>query len=691
MNFFAAQDRARRSTLGLVLLFGIAVICLILLTNLLVLYVFAYQQSGPLATDYGAALAQFRWDTFVLVALAVIILVAGGSMFKILQLAGGGRVVAESLGGRILAQNSQDAMHRKVLNVVEEMAIASGLPVPSVYLLDEPGINAFAAGWTPGDAVIGITQGAVQYLSREELQGVIAHEFSHILNGDMRLNVRLTGVLHGILLLGLTGYYLMRSLRHMRSSRGKDGASVVAALFALALGLIVIGYVGTFFGGWIKALVSRQREYLADSSAVQFTRSREGIAGALKKIGGFHAGSQLQSPGAGEFSHGYFAQGVSTFMEPLFSTHPPLKTRILRLDPRWNGNFIAPQPLTPTTDQEHAGAAKDPQARLATAVGIAAAVRPPGEPMDGRGRALSGTGAEMAEVLAPGLSRQTPEQFPVTDALHGLEHIGKISDAQLGYARELLTAIPATLKAETQDTYGARALVYAMVVHPDADVQKRQWDLLLGQDDPGVYRKTELLTPLMATLDRRLRLPLIDLSMPALRELTRPQYDLFKSNLLALMRADNKISLSEWILQRVLLQHLDAAHGLRQRPRAKYSTLGDVKAEAEILLSLVAYAEHRGDDAAAARAFDAGGLVMGVDGLRKIAHQDMSLHNVDTAVDKLGQVKPLVKPRLLKACAACIAADGHITVDGIELLRALASSLDCPMPPVTPRPADAMG
>ena len=652
MNFFEAQDRARRSTLWLVLLFGIAVISLILLTNLLVLYVLAYQQSGFISADGASVFAQFRWNTFILVALAVVILVAGGSIFKILQLAGGGRVVAESLGGQVLTQNSQDAMHRKVLNVVEEMAIASGLPVPSVYLLDEPGINAFAAGWTSGDAVIGITQGAVTYLSREELQGVIAHEFSHILNGDMRLNVRLTGVLHGILLLGLTGYYLMRSLGHVRSSRDKDGASMGAALFALALGLTVIGYVGTFFGGWIKASVSRQREYLADSSAVQFTRSREGIAGALKKIGGFHAGSRLQNPGAGEFSHGYFAQGVSTFMTSLFATHPPLKTRILRIDPRWKGNFTTPQPLipTPAADIKNTGT-RDESARPAIAASLVAAA---------------------------------------ADALEGIERIGKISDAQLGYAHELLMAIPAALKAETQDTYGVRALIYAMVVHADSEIQKRQWDLLLGQDDPGVYRKTELLFPLVVALDRRLRLPLIDLSMPALRELTRPQYDLFKDNLLALMRADNKISLGEWVLQRVLLQHLDETHGLRQRPHAKYSVLGDVKTESELLLSLVAYAEHGDNDAAAARAFEAGRVAIGAGALQRIARKDMSLHNLDAAVDKLEQVKPLLKPRLLKAFAACISADGRVTVDGIELLRALASSLDCPMPPVMPGAAVSM-
>ena len=652
MNFFEAQHRARRSTLRLVLLFGIAVISLILLTNLLVFHVLTHQLSGPLATGHEAALARFHWNTFVVVTLAVIILIAGGSIFKILQLARGGRVLAESLGGRVLAQNSQDAMHRKVLNVVEEMAIASGLPVPSVYLLDEPGINAFAAGWTPGDAVIGITQGAVTYLSREELQGVIAHEFSHILNGDMRLNVRLTGVLHGILLLGLTGYYLMRSLDydHASNSRDKNGASVGTTLFVLALGLIVIGYVGTFFGSWIKALVSRQREYLADSSAVQFTRSREGIAGALKKIGGLHAGSRLQSPGAGEFSHGYFAPGVSTFMASLFAAHPPLKARILRIDPRWDGNFTTPQPLSPAPaeDTGNTGVAKDKRVSPAIAAGLMAAA---------------------------------------TDAMQGLERIGKISDAQLGYARELLAAIPAALKAETQDSYGVRALVYAMVIQADSEIQKRQWDLLLGQDDPGVYRKIELLFPLVTTLERRLRLPLIDLSMPALRELTLPQYQLFRNNVLALMRADNKISLGEWVLQRVLLQHLDQTHGLRQRPHAKYSMLEEVKAESGLLLSLVAYTEHGNDDTAAARAFDAGRLALDTGALQRIARKDISLHNLDAAVDKLERIKPLLKPRLLKAFAACISADGHVTVDGIELLRALAGSLDCPMPPVMPSPA----
>ena len=647
MNFFEAQDRARRSTLWLVLLFSLAVIGLILLTNLLVLFVLTYQQSGLMYLGNGNGGAPLQWDTFIPVALAVSVLVAGGSLFKMLQLAGGGRVVAETLGGQVIAQNSSDALHRKILNVVEEMAIASGLPVPSVYLLEESGINAFAAGWMPGDAVIGITRGAVLQLSREELQGVIAHEFSHILNGDMRLNVRLTGVLHGILLLGLLGYTLLRTLRYARSSRSKNGGSVIAGLLVLALGLIVIGYVGTFFGNWIKALVSRQREYLADSSAVQFTRSRDGIAGALKKIGGLHHGSRLQAPAAAEFSHAYFAQGVSSFVESLFSTHPPLATRIRRIDPRWNGKFTPPKPpaAPPVSGTVNTGADNAGTRQVTTAV-IGAAV---------------------------------------ADALWGIEHIGNPSEAHVGYARELLAAIPPDLKAETQDPYGVRTLIYALLIQPDAAVQKRQWDLLRAQDDAGVYAKTERLTPVVAALDRRLRLPLMDLSLPALRTLTLPQYQAFKNVVLGLMHADDKISLGEWIMQRLLLHRLDEMHGLRRRPPARYSILGAVEVESEQLLSLVAYAEHS-DDAAAARAFDAGRKAIGAGALNIIARKDLSLLRLNDAVDKLEQLKPLIKPRLLKACAACIGADGQVSVDGIELLRALASSLDCPMPPVIIHP-----
>ena len=644
MNFFKAQEVARRKTLRLLVLFALAVLLLIIFTNLLILLAMAYNQTGLVLTNLAGLREYFQWDTFVAVAFAVLILVGGGSLFKTLQLSAGGRAIAEALGGRVIAQNSTDPIHRKILNVVEEMAIASGSPVPSVYLLEESGINAFAAGWAPGNAVIGITRGAVTQLNREELQGVIAHEFSHILNGDMRLNLRLIGILHGILLLGILGYYLMRSLRHARGLRSEKGGSAVAALFFLGLGLVVIGYVGTFFGNWIKAMVSRQREYLADAAAVQFTRNRDGIAGALKKIGALSSGSMLQSPVAPEFSHAYFAQGVSVFMESFFATHPSLKARIKRIDPRWDGKFIPlPSISSHTVEDAESDSKGNKQAHQLAAINI---------------------GAIVADTVH-----------------HAIENIGQPDESHLGYARELLMRVPFELRTEAQDPYGVRALIYALVLSPNVDIQKIQWKLLWEHADPGVVQKTEYLAPQVLILARQLRLPLIDLSMPALRELSTPQYQSFNDALLHLMHADNKIDLNEWIIQRIILQHLDKAHGLKKPAPAKYTVIAQVKAECELLLSLVAYAEHS-DDAAATLAFDAGRKAIGASALQMIERNELPLSRLNEALDKLRLLRPLLKPSILKALVACVVADEHVTVVGVELLRAIAANLDCPMPPV---------
>ncbi len=356
MNFFESQDRVRKHTALLVVLFVLAVITLIVMTNLLVMIVFGFINSEQLR-DGGTFLRQMDWRTFAAVSAGVGVVVLAGSLYKILALSGGGKVVAESLGGQLIPQDTRDPNQRKLLNVVQEMAIASGTPAPPVYLLaNEPGINAFAAGFSPRDAVIGVTQGAIDHLSRDQLQGVIAHEFSHIFNGDMRLNLRLMGVLNGILILGILGYYLLYSASFSRGRRSNDQGA--AAMLALAIGLIVIGFAGTFFGGLIKAAVSRQREFLADASAVQFTRNPNGIAGALKRIGGLESGSKVENPGAPEVSHAFFAQGVSGFMQGLSATHPPLAERILRIDPQWDGKFDSSDRADAARDEDQAAEAK---------------------------------------------------------------------------------------------------------------------------------------------------------------------------------------------------------------------------------------------------------------------------------------------------------------------------------------------
>ena len=324
-DFFTHQDQARRNTTRLEVLFVLAVLALILSIDLLLAATLGYLARDPRtgAVDWSLA---FDPGIVVLSALGTLSVVGGGSLFKTAQLRSGGHVVAEELGGRRLHPDTADPTEQKILNVVEEMAIASGTATPPVFLLDsEQGINAFAAGFTPSDAVIGITRGAAERLTRDELQGVVAHEFSHILNGDMRLNIRLMGILHGILIIGMLGYFILRmtasSGRGRRSSRGGGGGAVVAIL-ALGAGLMAVGFFGTLFGNLIKAAVSRQREFLADASAVQFTRQPSGLAGALKKISGLAAGSRIENPNAPEASHMFFGRATGGFAG-LFSTHPP--------------------------------------------------------------------------------------------------------------------------------------------------------------------------------------------------------------------------------------------------------------------------------------------------------------------------------------------------------------------------------
>ena len=644
MNFFEAQDRAHRHTAMMVLLFTMAVAALVLISNWLILVIVAFNQTGMFPGTWAELQQVFAWDVFWSSTAVITLIILAGSVYKISMLAGGGHIVAESLGGQLIPQNSQEPDHRKILNVVEEMAIASGSPVPSVYLLDEMGINAFAAGWRPSDAVIGITRGAITQLSRDELQGVIAHEFSHIFNGDMRLNIRLIGVLNGILLLGMIGYYLMRMVRFMGRSRNREGGNAVIVVLLLGLGLVVIGYTGTFFGNWIKAIVSRQREYLADASAVQFTRNRDGIAGALKKIGGMQFGSRLQNPAAHEYSHAYFSSGVGSMMGFLFATHPPLKKRILALDPHWNGKFVLPK-------REAAPAPKTEQEKQAAKAAL------------------------LKTAMAAGMGQA------VAEALQSVDQMGQPHQEELGYARELLDRIPETIKAELQDPYGARAVIYSLVISKKAEIQEKQFAQLQAQADTGVADKTRALYPQLKPFIAAMRLPLIDLSFPALRALSPNQYELFRENLLALIQADNKVDFGEWIIQRLLLQQLDEAHGLRKPPKSSISYIGAAKRECELLLSLVAYAEHK-DDVEAQQAFHEGIKAIGAMALTPVPRKDLTIASLDVAMDRLLLFKPLLKQRLLKALVACVAKDQKVTIAGAELLRTIASCFHCPLPPL---------
>jgi Zn-dependent protease with chaperone function len=639
MDFFSAQDTARQNTGRLVIFFAMAVVSLIIMTNLLVMAVFGYLDSQNRGA--GAPLGRMDWEVFGVVTLGVLLVVGLGSLYKIMALSGGGTRIAEMMGGQLIVEGTGDPDRQKILNVVQEMAIASGSPVPPVYLLNEEGINAFAAGYTPGDAVIGVTKGAIHKLSRDELQGVIAHEFSHILNGDMRLNIKLIGILHGILLLGLIGYHLLRGSMYSRSSKKGGGGAV-----AFGLGLVVIGFVGTFFGNLIKAAVSRQREFLADASAVQFTRNPDGIGGALQRIGADSIGSVLENPASAEISHALFSQGFTSFFGGLFATHPPLAVRIKKIRPDWDGKFEISKNVSP-------------------------------RPTAADSSAQGGTGPFRSGPMLAGMSGAIGREA-------ALSQIGNPSKAHLDYARKLISELPAGLRRGLREPYVARAVIYCLVLDDDEYMCRRQLDHLARVADTGVYDETIRLRNIVRNLKIENRLPLIDMALPTLRQLSKSQYALFKENLKVLIEADGRLSLFEWTLQKIVCHHLDQAFAGKSGAARKSTTLPQSRQACAILLSLLVYSNHH-DGLTEPEVFAVAARELAGVEVQLLDRGKLAFKRLDGAVDELAGLAPMEKAKLLKACAACVLADKKIEPIEAELLRAIADTLDCPMPPLLAR------
>jgi Zn-dependent protease with chaperone function len=578
------------------------------------------------------------------VAIATAIVVGGGSFYKIAQLRSGGSVVAEALGGALIPQRTRDPDERRLLNVVEEMAIASGIPTPPVYLLrQEEGINAFAAGFGPSDAVIGVTRGCLQQLSRDELQGVIAHEFSHILSGDMGLNIRLMGVIHGILIIGIIGYYLLRSSLYAGSSRrsnNRDNSGM--AILAAGVGLMVIGFLGTFFGSLIKASVSRQREFFADASAVQFTRNPAGIAGALKQIAGYEEGSILASPNAPEASHLYFSQGLRGGLQMLFATHPPLEERIRRLDPNWR-----------------AGTRRE------------------------RTRAMGAATVGAAGFAAAGSANADSATRDVGPTTSAIEQVGQPSAAHIAYAARLVAQLPPTVIDAAREPYGARAVIYALLINRAADARHRQLDQLVRFGEAGIDAETRRLLPEIEALEARYRLPLIDIALPSLRALSADQYQAFKTNLRALVVADEKIELFEWVLQRMVFTHLRPHFERVKPPRLRHIPPHKLAEPCAVVLSILAHAGSP-SEASVRAAFASGAAELPEIEIALLPRERAGLRELDRALGGLAEADPDTRQQLLRACAVCIAADRQVTQAEGELLRAIADGICCPMPPLLP-------
>ncbi len=645
MDFFEHQDRARSRSGRLVLLYTIAVIAVVGAVSLLAAAVAAGTgdaERGPSAVEIVAVSGA--------AGVFTLLLIAGGSLYRIAELRGGGQVVARALGGRPIDDSTRDPDERRVLNVVEEMAIASGVPVPPVYLMDkEAGINAFAAGYSPGDAVIGVTRGCVQGLTRDELQGVMAHEFSHILNGDMRLNIRLIGLLNGILLLSLIGYTVLRFAPY-GGGRNKNGGSAILVMFAVGIGLLVIGSVGSLAARIIQAAVSREREFLADASAVQFTRNPEGIGNALRRIGGAASHARVRHPRAHEAGHMFFGEALSgsSFFGSALASHPPLPVRIKRVDPSWDGTMLPP---------------------------LTRADRPATADRRERIPAPGGRGARSSIPVPDGANRAAA-------LLPLLALAGQATPEHVEHARSVILAIPEALREAARQPYSARAVVYALLLDADDAVRDKQI-ASLERTDRAMGALTAKLAPQAVALSRSHRLPLLDMTLGALGHMSESQHAGFRAAVRDLIGADRKVDLFEWVTLGVLTRHLDERFG-DARPRGvHYFALNKLGNELSVLLSVMAHAG--AEEARKARqAFDLGAGTLPPVGVRLMDPGESGLDRLDAALNTLATLAPKLKRDVLRACALCAGADREITTPEAELLRAIADTLGVPVPPLLP-------
>ncbi len=642
MNFFEHQEQARKTTRLLLVYFVMAVVCIIAsiyFASLLIFYGAHAQESPGVPMP---ALVLWNPGLFLYVTLGTLAVVTVGGLYKTAALARGGSAVAESLGGRLLNPNTTHPEERKLRNVIEEMALASGVPIPKIYVLDEEaGINAFAAGHSPSDAAIGVTRGCLTLLNRDELQGVIGHEFSHILNGDMRLNLRLMGVIFGIVCLAVIG----RVLIYSRGGRDRN------PLMLLGFALIVIGAIGVFFGRLIQAALSRQREFLADASAVQFTRNPAGLSSALQRIG--RAGSKVESAHAGEASHMFFGNGLGKPLLGFLATHPPLEARIRAIDPGWNGTF-SPRGVPAGKANSPTPQARPRQPPLA----------PPILGMQDAPAGIAGlaSGIVRVESVMPNLGHPTPRH--------------------LRYAEALRSSFPEEIQSAARDPINATALIYAMLLSPDEGLRARQLGELDGRAAAGVAESTAALWPGVSPLASRARLPLANLALPALRQLRPDEFQQFSSALQWLMESDDQIELFEFVLQRIVRRHLATQSGGSRTASVQHPTLGTLVPECNVVLSALANAgsaeAHKIE-----KAFQAGPthLGAGAGDFRLLPRKQCGLGQVDAALDRLALAAPQAKGRLLEACVQVVGADGWVQEPEAELLRAIADTLDCPIPP----------
>jgi Zn-dependent protease with chaperone function len=626
VDFFEQQRRHRGTSLKLVLLFVVAVVAMIAVIDAIIAAVLHAQPTGTLV----------GW---LIAATALTVLIIGGGMLtKTIALRSGGSAVATSVGAVPVDPTTTDPVLRRYVNVVEEMSIASGVPMPRLFVLEqEPGINAFAAGYTPADAAITATGGALHSLSRDELQGVIGHEFSHILNGDMRLNIRLIGLLNGILLLGLIGLRILAFGGGGRSNRKDNSANVI---LLVAIAMMVLGFVGQFFASIIKAAVSRQREWLADASSVQFTRQTTGLEGAFKKIAGLPTGSKLQNAhGASQVSHMLFGEGGSSFGQ-LFATHPPLFARIKALDPSFD-----PVQVEQLARQWQA--------------------QPPNGLAEDAARGLVDHGASAPRAL-------TPADVAAS--------VGTVGTEAVARGAELSAQLPATARRLASQPSTAVPLVLALLLHSDAQLRQHQLAAITARLGSHAAQATTSVAGEVAGLAPQLRLPLLDVAAPVVVARPRAELQAVLATLSDLALADRRISLFEYCLTRLVASYVQDAVDPSGRSRPGRGTLRGSRDAALNLLAALA-AEGNDDPAAAAHAFATGtGTLLPGEQVSYAPPAD-EWRTLDAGWTSLDALAGPEKARLVQAMVAAVRDDGVLTLHEAELLRTACRLLHCPLPP----------
>ncbi|MEH2110489.1 M48 family metallopeptidase [Nostoc sp.] len=621
MNFFEHQDRARQNTQQLIGLFSLSIAVMIMAIYIATLFLFRM-----------APRVWWHPGLFLYVAGITIVAIAVGSLYKIACLREGGSVIAQELGGRLLIPDMADEQGRQLLNIVEEMAIASGISVPEVYLLErETSINAFAAGFTPNDAVIGVTRGTLQHLNRDELQGVIGHEFSHILNGDMRLNLRLVGLLHGILFIYLTGELLWRIRGSSREDKGLP-------LWAFGLALMAIGGIGLFCGRLIKAAVSRQREFLADASAVQFTRNPNGLTGVFQKLE--QMDSRLISPGAEAASHMFFGNALNpSFWENMFSTHPPLAERIRRV----GGLNVSNLAAMPSRNQ----------------------VRSPSQ--------------ESLTMGFAGGSSATPEQV--------VNQVGSVTPEHFAHAQALLSQLPESLRLGVREQESAMAIAFALALDTEnLEIQERQIAWLREVQPVELVDKTLELSSEISQLNPSIRLPLVDLAVPVLRQNSAKECQRLCKCVHGLAVATGSLSLRHFVLQLILWHRLQPSINPTSATTVEFTSIEQIWPDSLLVLSVIARVGHSQPDASTediAYAFRSGVFRLPKAGEQEKPEIPLTCNftELKKSIERLRLATPKLKQAIVDACAHTVLLDNKVTPSEADLLRAIAMTLDCPIPP----------